>query len=260
MAVSIEELRKEMERIEREREEVDRRLQEAMRREREQIALKLMPQIEELTSKIDGMKEERNQLLMKIREAAPRAGDFTYAAEDYKLTLQSARSGMKQPDLLDRLVTALQEAKFHVEPRAPRFRIFRTLNPVGTLHVTAKRISIAAVDAVLDPAIINEAMALNTTFPGLVAFELASEKKERRVKESVPDRMPNGDYALSITFHANDTGSFDSVLPLALRALSHVAEFRERVAPSEEAKVFEPWPTEPMRTEQPADESETSAA
>lgn len=246
MAVSIDELRKEMERIEREREEVERRLQEAMRREREKVALELMPQVTELTSKIDAMKEERNQLLLKIREAAPRAGDFSYASEDYKLTLQAARAGLKQPELLDRVIAALTEAKFHVEPRAPKFRLFRHLNAVGTLHVSARRISIAAVDAVLEPAIIQETEALNTQFPGLAAIELASEKKERRVKEGVPDRLPNGDYALSINFHVTDTGSLDAVMPLALRALEHVAGFRDRVTPEMEGRIFEPWPLDPV--------------
>lgn len=249
MSVSIEELRKEMERIEREREEVERRLQDAMRREREQIALKLMPQIIELTSKIDAMKEERQQLLTKIRESAPRAGDFTYAAEDYKLTVQSARAGLKQPELLDRLTKAVVEAGFHVEPRAPKFRIFRHLNAVGQLHVTAKRVSITANEPILDPTIIADAQAINTTYPGLVVVELASEKKERRVREGVPDRMLHGDYGLSITFHAADTGSFDAVLPLALKALEHVAAYRERITPDEESKIFEPWPVEPMPTD-----------
>jgi hypothetical protein len=244
MAASIEELRKEKERIEREREEIERRLQEAMRREREQVALELLPELLDLTNKIDTLKETRQQLLVRIREAAPRLGDFTYASEDYRLTLHSARLGFKQPELFDRMLSLLAGAHLHVEPRLPRFRLFKALHPVGTLHISSRRISIAAVDAVIDPAIIREAIALNEAFAGLVAIEYASEKKDRRVRATVPERLPNGDYALSMTFHANDTGTFDMVYPLALRALEHVATFRDHLTPDREAQLFEPWPAD----------------
>ncbi len=244
MSASIEELRKEKERIEKEAAEVERKLQEAVRLERETEAAKLLPQLFELTARIDALKEERQQLLYRARESAPRLGDFTYASEDYRLTLQSARAGLKQPELFDRLVAALAAANLHVEPRAPRYRLFRGLQPVGTLHISPRRISITASDAILDGALIDAAKELDSRFPGLAVVELASSKKERRVREGVPQRLPNGDFATSMTFHATDTGTLDAILPLALQAIDHVAALRERVTPDDEARLFEPWPVD----------------
>jgi prefoldin subunit 5 len=237
MSTSIEELRKQKERLEKEREDVERQLAEAERRERERSAAHLVEELRTFTGRIDALKEERQQLLQKIREAAPRLGDFTYAADDYRLTLQGARAAMKQPELLDRTLAALAGAALHVEPRTPRFRLFRGLRAVGTLQLTAKRITIAAGEPIIDATILADARALDATFPGLVTVELATG---RRVRENVPGRTADGSYATAMTFVATDTGSLDTILPLALRALDHVAAYQERVTPDEELRLFEP--------------------
>lgn len=250
MSVNIEELRREKERLEREREDVERRLQAAERQAREQEALTLVDELREFTRRIDALKDERHQLLRRIRETAPLLGDFTYAQDDHRLTLQSARAGLKQPELLDRLLAALDAAGIHVEPRAPRFRLFSALRPVGTLHVASRRIALTVGEPVIDGALIREAAELDAAYPGLAAVERASAKKLRRVREGHPGRLPNGDYATSLTLAASDTGSLDAILPLALRALAEVAAFWARVTPDEEARIFEPWPVEP-----PADDS-----
>jgi hypothetical protein len=244
MSATIEELRKAKERLDKEAVEIERKLQDALRAEREAAASRLLPELIELTARIDAMKEDRQKLLARIREAAPRLGDFSYAAEDYRLTLQSARTSMKQPELLDRLMSAFVSAGIHVEPRAPRFRLFQGLHPVGALHVSARRISITASDVILDHDIIAEARTLDAKYPGVAAVEMASEKKERRVREGVPARAPNGDYATGISVYATDTGTLDAILPLALAALEHVAAFRQHTSPEEEARLFEPWPAE----------------
>lgn len=246
MSLDIEELRKQKERLDREREEVERRLSEAERHEREQAAAHLVDELRAMTVRIDALKDDRQKLLLKIREAAPRLGDFTYAQDDWKLTLQAARAQMKQPELLSKLLAALEGAGIHAEPRAPRFRLFRGLRPIGTLQVHAKRLSIVAAEPVLDPAILDDVRALAQAYPGLATLELASEKKERRVREGSPVRAPDGDYALAIHFAAADTGSLDAVLPLALRAFEHVASYWERWTPDTEARLFEPWPAEPV--------------
>lgn len=244
MAMSIEELRKERERIEREREEIERRLAEAERSEREQKASALVVELREMTERIDALKHERQQLLSRIREAAPRLGDFTYASDDYKLSLASARTAMKQPELLDKLVAALAGAELHVEPRAPRFRVFRGLTPVATLNVSARRLTLAVAEPVLDPELVTGAQQLDAQFPGLAMVALASADKKRRVRETISPRMPNGDFATGITFAVVDTGSLDAVLPLALPSMLHVAEYWRRHTSDEEARIFEPWPFE----------------
>lgn len=244
MAVSIEELRKEKERLERERESIEQRLQDALRKEKEETALRLVPKVLDLTERIEALKVERQQLLDQVRETAPKLGDFSYGAEDYRLTVAASRAMLKQPDLLDKTLAALKKNGLHIEPRLPRFRLFRELDPVGTLHVTKNRLSLAAVDGVLDGAIIDATRELVAQYPGLASIELASERKERRVREGVAGRLPGGDYATAISFHANDTGSLDAILPLAMRALEHVAAFRETLTPAEEKRIFEPWPME----------------
>lgn len=254
MALEIEELRRQKERLEKEKEEVDRQLADAERREREAAAGHLVDDLREITGRIDGLKDERQKLLLRIREAAPRMGDFSYAADDWRLTLHASRGAMKQPELLDRLLRALSEANLHVEPRTPKFRLFRGLRPVGLLQVAAKRLAITAIEPILDPELIAAVRALDAQFPGLVHVELASVKKERRVRAGFPARLPDGDYALSITFTANDTGSLDAVLPLALRALDHVAAYWERWTQDEEARIFEPWTDAPGATAAPVEE------
>jgi hypothetical protein len=244
MSVTIEELRKEKERLDKEAVEVERKLQAALRAEREAAAAKLLPELFELTARIDAMKEDRQRLLHRIREAAPRLGDFSYASEDYRLTLQSARASLKQPELLDRLTAALATAGIHIEPRAPKYRLFHGLHPVGFLHVSARRISITAADVILDHGLIDEVRELDAKYPGVAAIELASEKKERRVRAGVPSRSPTGDYATAISLYATDTGTLDTVLPLALRALDHVAAFRQHTSPEDEQRLFEPWPVD----------------
>lgn len=248
MAMNIEELRRQKEKLDRERDELERQLALAEQREREAQASKLVAELREFTRRIDALKEERQELLLRIRESAPRIGDFSYASEDYRLTLQSARAAMKQPELLDRLLNAIDDAQLHVEPRSPRFRIFRGLRPVGTLQLHPKRMVIVAGEPVLDYAIITEAQELNARYPGLVHVEYA---EHRRVREGVPGRPPDGRHAVSMQFAANDTGSLDAVLPLAVRALDHVATYLERITPDDEAKIFEPAPIEPAATETP---------
>jgi hypothetical protein len=242
MAVSIEELRQHKERLEKEREDVERRLQDALRKEKEEIAARALPKLWDLTARIEALKVERQQLLDQAREAAPRLGDFTYGSDDYKLTLAAARTSLKQPELLDKVLAALAKAELHVEPRLPRFRLFRRLSPVGTLHVSRSRISLAAVDCILDGSIIEATRELVGAYPGLATLELASETRVRRVREGIASRLPDGDFALSISFHANDTGSLDAILPLAMRALDHVAAYRDHFSPAEEARLFEAWP------------------
>lgn len=251
MSANIDELRRQKERLEKEREEIERQLAEAERREREHAAQALVDELRALTGRIDGLKEERHQLLSRIREAAPRMGDFSYAADDYRLSLPAARASLKQPELFDKLLAALTTAGFHVEPRAPRFRLFRGLRPVGTLQVFARRLVVAAVEPILDPELIAAARALDAEYPGLASLELASSKKERRVREGISPRLPGGDYAVGLTCTASDTGSLDAVVPLALRALDHVAAYWERWTPDTEAKVFEPWPAEAAAPEAP---------
>jgi hypothetical protein len=236
MALDIEELRRQKERLDRERDELERRLQEAERLEREAAAVALVRELRNFTQRIDALKEERHQLLQRIREAAPRIGDFSYAAEDHRLTLQAARSLMKQPELFDKVVAAIVEADLHVEPRTPRFRLFRGLRPVGTLQFHAKRIVITSGEPVIDYAIISEAQELSARYPGLAQVEYADH---RRVREGVPGRPADGRYAISMQFAAGDTGSLDAVLPLAMRALDHVASYWEHVTPDEEARIFE---------------------
>ncbi len=240
MAVSIDELRRQKERLEKEREEIERQLAQAERREREKAAATLVTELRDFTRRIDALKQERHQLLLRIREAAPRLGDFTYAADDHRLTLHAARAAMKQPELFDRLVQALDAADLHVEPRAPRFRLFRGLQPVGTLQLTARRITLTAGEPILDPAILTAAEELGARYPGLCALELATH---RRLREGLPDRPRDGRYATSLTVVATDTGTLDTVLPLALQALEHVAQYLERVTPEEELRLFEPLET-----------------
>jgi hypothetical protein len=193
--------------------------------------------LRDFTKRIDGLKEERQALLLRIRESAPRMGDFTYGIEDYRLTLQASRAAMKQPELFDKLMQALEAADLHVEPRSPRFRLFRGLRPVGTLQLHPKRLSLVALEPIIDYAIITEAQELDARYPGLVSIDYASH---RRVREGIPGRPAEGRYATAIQFNANDTGTLDTVLPLALRALDHVAAYWEGIAPGDEAKLFEP--------------------
>lgn len=243
-ALSIEELRRAKEQLEREREELEKRILEAERLERENAARSLLPQVLELSARIDALKEERQQALLRIRDAAPRLGDFSYGQEDYRLSLTAARGGMKQPELFDRLTSALKEGGFHLEPRHPRFRVFRSLRPVGSVQFSSRRMVLTASEPILDGTILQAAKELDASFPGLAVMELASARKERRVRPEVPGRLPEGDYGLSLTFAATDTGSLDAVLPLALRAWDHVAAYWERWTPDDEARLFEPWPVE----------------
>lgn len=237
MAINIEELRRQKERLEKEREEVERQLQDAERREREGASLLLVKELRAYTERIDALKQERHQLLLRIREAAPRLGDFTYGADDYRLTLQGARAAMKQPELFDKLMLALNAADLHVEPRSPRFRLYRGLRVAGTLQVHAKRIAIVAGEPILDYAILTAAQELDARFPGLAQIEYATH---RRVREGVAGRPADGRYAVGIHFVANDTGSLDAVLPIALQALDHVVSYADRVTPDEEMRLFEP--------------------
>lgn len=239
---SIDELRRQKERLDKEREELEKQLQEAERKEREAAALTLVRELRDFTRRIDALKEERHQLLMRIRESAPRLGDFTYASEDHKLAINGLRAGMKQPELFDKLMRALEEHDLHIEPRTPRFRLFRGLRPVGTLQIHAKRIVIVAGEPVLDYAIITAAQELNARYPGLAVVEYA---EHRRVRDGIPGRPADGRYAVSMQFAATDTGSFDVVLPLALQALDHVAGYWEHVTPDEEARIFEPFTPAP---------------
>ena len=48
----------------------------------------------DFTSRIDDLKKERQEVLMRIRDAAPRIGDFTFAQDDWRLTLHAAREGL----------------------------------------------------------------------------------------------------------------------------------------------------------------------
>lgn len=244
MAANIEELRREKERLEREREEVERRLAEAERFEREQAASGLLDELFAMTDRIDAMKAERQAMIARIREAAPRLGDFTYAQEDWKLTVQATRTGFKQPILVDRILEALQQAGLRIEPRAPKFRLFHKLRPVGTLQIAPKRLVLTASEPVLDSAIVDAVREIEVRYPGLASIEWASEKKVRRVKANIPFRIANGDFATQLTFAATDTGTLDVVLPIALRALDHVAAWWDKWTPEEDARVFEPWPEE----------------
>lgn len=249
MAIDIEELRREKERLDKERQDIERKLLEAERVQKEAQAAALVAEVHDFTARIDDLKKERHQVLMRIRDAAPRIGDFTFAQDDWKLTLHAAREGLKQPELLDKTLQALAENNLKVEPRAPRFRLVRGLRPVGQLHVTGRRVSLTANEPVLDSALIDQALELGQMFPGMVAVELASAKKKRRVKEGVPGRRDDGDYATSISFFAIDTGSLDAVLPLAMSTLDHVAEYWTRWQPDDEVRLFEPWPDEAMEPE-----------
>lgn len=252
MTLSIEELRAQKDRLDREREEVERRLQEAERFERAEAAKVLITELRDFTRRIDELKDERQKLLGRIREVAPRVGDFTYASEDHRLTLSSARAGMKQPDLLDKVMAALHETDIHVEPRTPRFRLFHGLRPVGTMQVHPKRLVITVSDPIIDYTIITEAQELNTRYPGLAELEYADH---RRVREGVPGRPAGGRYALSLQVRAADTGSLDVVLPLAVRALDHVASYWDHVLPGDESKIFEPMPLPDARGDATMDQA-----
>ncbi len=249
----IEELRREKDRLEKQREEIDRQLAEAERKEREKAARHLVTELRAMTKQIDALKDDRQKLLLRIRDAAPKLGDFTFAQEDWKLTVAAARASIKQPELLETLLAALERADLHLEPRTPRFRIFRALHPVGTLQVHAKRLSLVALEPVLDPEILEEVQALGRAYPGLASVEWASERKVRRVREGLPLRLPDGDFATAVHFAAADTGSLDAVLPLALRALEHVAAYWSRWTPAEEARLFEPWPEASAPVEAPVE-------
>lgn len=257
MAIDIEELRREKERLDRERQEVERKLLEAERVAKEAEAASLVEQVHALTVQIDDLKRDRQNVLMRIRDNAPRIGDFTFAQDDWRLTLHAAREGLKQPELLDKVIEAFKERNLRVEPRQTKFRIVRGLRPVGLLHVSSRRVTLVANEPVLDPALIDEVTALGEKFPGLCAVELASGVRKRRVKEGVPNRRPDGDYALSLSFFATDTGTLDTVLPLALRALEHVAEYWTRWQPEDDMRLFEPWPehepTDSQTTPAPSD-------
>ena len=96
MTLSIDELRAQKDRLDREREEVERRLQEAERLERAGAAKVLIAELREFTRRIDELKDERQKLLGRIRDVAPRVGDFTYAAEDHRSAPRGPRPH-KQP-------------------------------------------------------------------------------------------------------------------------------------------------------------------
>lgn len=246
MAIDIEELRREKERLDKERQDIERKLVEAERVQKEVEAASLIAEVHAFTAQIDDLKKERHRALMHIRDMAPRIGDFTFAQDDWKLTLHAARESLKQPELLDKVRAALAATNLQVEPRNTKFRIVRGLRPAGLLHVSGRRVSITANEPIMDWAIIDQALQLAQMFPGMCAVELASASKKRRVKQSVPGAREDGDYALSISFFAIDTGSLDAVLPLAMSALDHVAEYWSRWQPDDEMRLFEPWPDEPM--------------
>lgn len=258
MAIDIEELRREKERLDNERQDIERKLLEAERVQKEEEAASLIAQVHGFTARIDDLKKERHETLMHIRDMAPRIGDFTFAQDDWKLTLHAARQGLKQPELLDKVLEGLSANNLQVEPRNTRFRIVRGLRPAGLLHVTGRRVSLTAAEPIMDSSLIDKALELAEMFPGMVAVELASAKKKRRVKEGVPGRRENGDYATSISFFAIDTGSLDAVLSLALSTLDHVAEYWTRWQPDDEIRLFEPWPDEPMNP--PAEAAQPSTA
>lgn len=245
MAVDIEELRREKERLDRERQDIERKLAEAERVEREAKAASLIAELHAFTARIDDLKKERQDLLMKIRDAAPRIGDFTYAQDDWRLTLHAAREGLKQPALLDKLVEAFAAHDIQVEPRNTKFRLVRGLRPVGLLHVSGRRVTVVASEPILDAAIIDNAQALGEKYPGMCVVELASTTSKRRVREGIPGRRPDGDYATAISFFAMDTGTLDAVLPVAMSALDHVAEYWTRWQPDDELRLFEPLPEAP---------------
>jgi hypothetical protein len=241
MSHDLEALRRERERLDREREAIDRRLAEAERHERRKAAELLVRELCEATRRIDALKVERTALLRRIRELDPRGGDFTYAAEDDRLALPVVRASMKQPELLDKLLAALDAAGLHVEPRAPRFRVFRGLHPVGTLQIHPKRLVLAAIGPVLDGALLDDAAALDRRYPGLLHVTWDTT---RRVREGVPGRAADGRCAAGLSAGASDTGSLDAVLPLLVRALDHVAGFCEQLSTADEARLFEPVPAE----------------
>ncbi|MFM2153409.1 MAG: hypothetical protein RL199_1844 [Pseudomonadota bacterium] len=236
MTTDIEELRRQKERLDREREALERQLAEAERREREKAADLLVRELRDTTARIDALKGERVKLLARIREVSPRHGDFTYAAEDDRLALGVARSAMKQPELFDKLMAALEAADFHVEPRAPRFRLFRGLRPVGTLQLHPKRIGLSAVGNIIDGDLLSAATEAAASWPGLVHVTWDAT---RRVRAGVPGRPPDGRFATGLSASAGDTGSLDVVLPLLVRALDHIATYLSEVAPADESRLFE---------------------
>jgi hypothetical protein len=239
MAIDIEELRRQKERLDREREALERQLADAERRERERAADVLVRDLRDTTARIDALKGERVRLLARIREVSPRHGDFTYAAEDDRLALGVARAAMKQPELFDKVVAALDAADLHVEPRAPKFRLFRGLRPVGTLQLHPKRIGIAAAGPVVDGELLAALAEAAAAWPGLVHIVW---DEQRRVREDVPGRAGDGRFAIGVSASAVDTGSLDVVLPLLVRALDHVATYLSEVSPADESRLFEDAP------------------
>jgi hypothetical protein len=236
MATDIEELRRQKERLDREREALERQLADAERVEREKAADLLVKDLRDLTSRIDALKGDRVKLLSRIREVSPRHGDFTYAAEDDRLSLPVARTAMKQPELFDKLMAALVAADVHVEPRAPRHRLFRGLRPIGWLQLHPKRIALAATGTIIDGELLADAVKASVAWPGLVNV---TWEETRRLREEVPERTVDGRFALGVSASAGDTGSLDVVLPLLLRALDHVAHYAARVSPADELRLFE---------------------
>jgi len=250
MSLSIEELRRQKEQLDRERELLEQQLLQAERREREAAAQEQLAQLVAQTARIDALKAERRALLDQIRAAVPHLGDYSYAQDDDRLTLSWARTTLKQPELLDKLLEVIRAGQLHIEPRTPRFRLFRALRPVGTLQVHPRRLVVVVTEPVLDGTLLTAVDDLNQRYPGLA---VVSWETERRLCADVAGRRDDGRYAASIQFTAGDTGSLDAVLPLLAQALDHGATFAERQAAGETSLLFEPMSSaEPVTVDAPA--------
>lgn len=256
MSANIEELRREKERLEKERAEIERQLAKAEAKEKAEAALKALESLKEYTRRIDALKHERQQVLENMRELAPRLGDYSYAAEDFRSSIPAARASMRQPELFDKLLAELEQAEIHIEPRVPRFRLFKQLYAIGTLQASSRRMVIGVTAPVLDPELLGAIEALDQRFPGLARITWASQASSRRLKPGLEPRRSDGDFAESLQFAANDTGTLDSILPLALVALNQSASWLEAGGFDEPERWFEPIEETP-KEETP--EGETSA-